>query len=68
MMLASIMPNVGIIDEVNFAISHQIIWRYRPFLCIFAPKASRAVPRKGDSPTGFLENHGGQGTMWKKHL
>ena len=69
MMLASIMPSVSIIDEVNFAKSHQIIWRYRPFfvslhLCTQSIKSST---RKGDSPTGFLENHGGQGTMWKKH-
>ena len=36
------------------------------FLCIFAPEASRAVAHTGaDSPTGFLENHGGQGTMWE---
>ena len=35
------------------------------YLCTQSIKSST---RQGDSPTGFLENHGGQGTMWKKHL
>ena len=46
MMLASIMPSVGIIDEVNFAISHQIIWRYRPFFVSLHPKHQEQYPER----------------------
>ena len=49
-MLASIMPSVGIIDEVNFAISHQIIWRYRPFFVSLHPKHQEQYPK------GWLAN------------
>ena len=64
MMLTSIMPSVGIIDEVNFAISHQIIWRYRLFFVSLHQKhqeqsliqertrqPSEQRERKGNSPT-----------------
>ena len=43
---ASIMPSVGIIDEVNFAISHQIIWRYRLFFVSLHPKHQEQYPER----------------------
>ena len=45
-MLASIMPSVGIIDEVNFAISHQIIWRYSFFFVSLHPKHQEQYPER----------------------
>jgi hypothetical protein len=40
------MPSVGIIDEVNFAISHQIIWRYRLFFVSLHPKHQEQYPER----------------------
>ena len=66
-MLASIMPNVGIIDEVNFAISHQIIWRYRPFFVSLHTKHQEQYPERVTRQPSYSISATVVSTMWKNY-
>ena len=59
------MPSVGIIDEVNFAISHQIIWRYSFFFVSLHPKHQEQYPERVTRQPSYSISATVVSTMWE---